>query len=184
MDKDYILAAKAVETFFDPEYNPFLPIEFTSAYDGKKDLAEPLLRAPDALSAFSDMLRAGVEPELAALEQLALQFADFLEENNGPGLAEVLRHFDPESLAAMGREFGADVWMRTTLGHSMFALMNRLEQFLRPRDVRIDIVHDDIVRFDDLLAMVRGMFRESDGRDCLVISRRDPLLQHAHRRQA
>ena len=170
MDKDYILAAKVVETFFDPEYNQFLPIEFTSAYDVKKDLAEHLLPAPELLSAFANMLRAGVEPELASLEQLALQFADFLEENNGPALAEVLRHFGSESLAAIGREFGADVWMRTTLGHSMFALMNRLEQFLRPRDVRIDIVHDNIVRFDDLLALVRGMFRESDGSDWLVIN--------------
>ena len=46
MDKNYILAAKAVEMFFDPEYNPFLPTEFTSAYDVKKDLAEGFLLAP------------------------------------------------------------------------------------------------------------------------------------------
>lgn len=48
--------------------------------------------------------------------------------------------------------------------------MNRLEQFLRPRDVRIEIVHDNIVRFDDLLGLVRGMFRESDGSDVVVIN--------------
>jgi hypothetical protein len=48
--------------------------------------------------------------------------------------------------------------------------MNRLEQFVRPRDVRIEIVHDNIVRFDDLLGLVRGMFRESDGSDFLVIN--------------
>lgn len=170
MDKEYILAAKAVETFFDPEYNHFLPVEFASAYDVKKELAEHLLPAPVLLSAFADMLRVGVEPEPSRIEQLVLQFADFLEEHNGPALAEMLRHFGPDSLADIGREFGADVWMRTTLGHSMFALMNRLEQFLRPRDVRIDIVHDNIARFDDLLALVRGMFRESDGNDLLVIN--------------
>lgn len=170
MDKSYILAAKAVETFFDPEYNHFLPMEFRSAYDVKKDLAEQLLLAPGPLAAFADMLRAGVEPEPSRIENLALQFADFIEENNGPALAEMLRHFGPESLADIGREFGADVWMRTTLGHSMFALMNGLEQFLRPREVRIEIVHDNIVRFDDLLGLVRGMFRESDGSDFLVIN--------------
>lgn len=170
MDKDYILAAKAVETFFDPEYNDFLPVEFTSAYDIKKDLAEHFLLAPDALDAFANMLRAGAEPEPAGIEKLASQFADFIEENNGPALAEILRHFGSESLADIGREFGADVWMRTTLGHSMFGLMNRLEQFLRPRDVRIEIVHDNIVRFDDLLSLVRGMFRESDGSDVVVIN--------------
>lgn len=169
MDKDYILAAKAVETFFDPAYNYFLPMAFTSAHDIKKDLAERLVLAPAALAEFADLLRAGVEPEAARIENLASQFADFLEEHNAPMLGEMLRHFGQESLADIGTEFGADVWLRTTLGHSMFALLNRLEQFLRPRDVRIDIVHDNVVRFDDLLALVRGMFRDSDGNDTLVI---------------
>ena len=45
MDKDYILAAKAVETFFDPAYNHFLPMGFTLAYDIKKDLASIFRRA-------------------------------------------------------------------------------------------------------------------------------------------
>lgn len=170
MDKDYILAAKAVETFFDPEYNHFLPMDFTSAYDVKKDIAEQLLLAPEALASFAEMLRAGVEPEPERTEGLARQFADFIERNNGPALAETLRHFSPDSLADIGREFGADVWMRTTLGHSMFALLNRLEQFLRPRNVRIEIIHDNVVRFDDLFGLVRGMFRDSDGTDVLVIN--------------
>lgn len=82
----------------------------------------------------------------------------------------MLRHFGPESLADIGSEFGTDVWMRTTLGHSMFALLNRLEHFLRPRDVRIDIVHDNVVRFEYLLGLIRGMFRDSDGSDALVIN--------------
>lgn len=170
MDKDYLLAAKAVETFFDPAYNHFLPMSFTSAYDVKKDLAEHLLLAPAALAEFADMLRSGVEPEAPRIERLASQFADFLAENNEPALAEMLRHYTPEEVEDIGSEFGADVWLRTTLGHSMFALMQRLEQFLRPRGTRIEIVHDNIVRFDDLLGMVKGMFREADGDDVLVIN--------------
>lgn len=170
MDKDYILAAKAVETFFDPAYNHFLPIEFTAEFDIKKDLAEHFVLASEELAAFGEMLRAGIPPEAARVDELAHRFADFLERNNGPALAEMLRNFDADELDDIGREFGAAVWMRTTLGHSMFALMNRLEQFLRPCNVRIEIVHDNIVRFDDLLDMVRGMFRESNGRDTLIIN--------------
>ena len=85
-------------------------------------------------------------------------------------LAEMLRHFSHESLADIGSEFGADVWMRTTVGHSMFAVMNRLEHFLRPRHIRIDIVHDNLVRFEDLFGLVRTMFRDSDGSDARVIN--------------
>lgn len=170
MDKDYLLAAKAVETFFDPEYNHFLPMSFTAAFDIKKDLAEHLLLAPSALTEFAGLLRDGVQPSPERIEGLASQFADFLEAHQAPVLANMLRHFTQEELEDIGREFGADVWMRTTLGHSMIALMQRLEQFLRPRGVRIEIVHDNIVRFEGLLGMVRGMFRESDGNDFHVIN--------------
>jgi len=165
MDKDYILAAKAVDTFFDPAYNHFFHMGLTSAFDVKKDLAESFILAPEPLAEFARMLREGVEPAPARIVNLAAQFAEFLESNRAPALAETLRHFTPEEVQAIAGEFGADVWMRTTLGHSMFALMQRLEQFLRPRGVRIDIVHDEIVRFDALLGLVRGMFREAGGND-------------------
>lgn len=170
MDKDYLLAAKAIETFFDPQYNHFLPVGFASAFEIKKELAEHLLPASEELAVFADLLRAGVEPEPKRVDELAHQFADFIEKNNGPALAEMLRHFDTDELVAMGHEFGADVWMRTTLGHSMFALMNRLAHFLRPRETRIEIVHDNIVRFDELLTITRGMFHATGDFDTLMIN--------------
>lgn len=169
MDKDYILAAKAVETFLDPEYNHLLPVEFTSSFDVKKELAEAFLLAPGALTDFADTLRAGIEPEAEQLTQIALGFANCLAGNGEPAFAEKLRHFTPEELADMGSEFGADVWLRTTLGHSMFALMQLLERFLRSRSVHIEIVHDNIVRFDALLAILSRMFRDSDGMDSMLI---------------
>lgn len=170
MDKDHLLAAKAVETFFDPAYNHFLPTSFTSAYEIKKELAEHLMLATAALAEFGDMLRSGVEPEAPRIRRLAEQFAGFLADREASATAEMPRHLTPEEVQDVGREFGADVWMRTTLGHSMFALVQRLEQFLRPRGVHIDIVHDNIVRFDDLLSMVKGMFREADATDVAVIN--------------
>lgn len=170
MDKDYIAAAKAVETFFDPAYNHFLPMGFTSDFDVKKGLTEHLLSAPSALTEFADLLRAGVEPNAARVADLASQFADVLEDSDASDFAEMLRHFGPESLADIGSEFGADVWMRTTLGHSMFAVMDRLEHFIRPLDLRVDIVHDYLARFEELLGLVRGMFRDSDGADGVIIN--------------
>lgn len=170
MDKDYLLATKAVETFFDPAYNHFFHMGFTSAFDVKKDLAESFMLAPEPLAEFAGMLREGVEPEPARIVNLASQLADFLEVNRATALAETLRHFTPEEVQDIASEFGADVWMRTTLGHSMFALMQRLEQFLRPRGVHLEIVHDEILRFDALLGLVRGMFRETDSNDVQVIN--------------
>ena len=170
MDKDYLLAAKAVETFFDPAYNHFFPMEFASAFDVKKDLAEAIMLAPELLAEFADMLRAGAEPDAARIQGLANELADFLEVNRAPALAETLRHFSSEEVQDIGSEFGADEWLRTTLGHSMFGLMERLEYFLLPKGVRIDIVHDSIVRMDNLFDSIRAMSRAPDGGGGMIIN--------------
>ena len=170
MDKDYAIAAKAVETFFDPAYNHFLPMGFTSDFDVKKGLAEHLLSAPSALGEFADLLRAGIEPDATRIVNIASQFADVLEESDACVFAEMLRHFGPDSLADIGGEFGADVWQRTTLGHSMFAVMERLGHFTMPLEIRIDIVHDHLVRFEELLGLVKGMFRDFDSTGGVIIN--------------
>lgn len=170
MDKDYLLAAKAVETFFDPAYNGALPLELAGAFDFKKDLAERLLQAPGVLSEFASMLRAGDEPDSASIERVALLLADVMTANGDLLLAEALRRITSDGYRQIGSEFGAEVWARTTLGHSMFALMERLEHFLRPRGTRVEIVQDDIPRMEDLLDIVRGMFRETDGSDIMVVN--------------
>ena len=170
IDKAYLIAAKTVETFFDPAYNTFFDMSFTSAFDVKRDFAEMFLLYPSGLAKFAEMLRSGVIPEPSEVVGLASEFADYLETNNAPRLAETLRHFSPENIDDIRKEFGLDVWMRTTLGHSMFALMQRLEHFLRLRNVRTKIIHDNIVRFDYLFETIQGMFRESDGNDISIIN--------------
>lgn len=55
--------------------------------------------------------------------------------------------------------------------------MQHLESFLRPRDLTVEILHDNIVRFDALLDMVRGTFRPSDGSDFTVVG--DRVLFHS-----
>lgn len=170
MDKDYLIAAKAVETFFDPAYNHLFPMEFASAFDVKKDLAEAFMLAPELLAEFADMLRAGAEPAAGRTQGLATGFADFLDVNRAPALAETLRNFTDEELADLGSEFGAEEWLRTTLGHSLFGLIERLESFLRPKGVRIEIVHDSIVRMDDLFDSIRAMSRVPGGGDIRIVN--------------
>lgn len=86
MDKDYLLAAKAVGTFFDPAYNESFPMALAEAYDIKKDLAEHLLQASAFLADFCDMLRSGVEPEATRIEDLVSDLADFIEANGASAL--------------------------------------------------------------------------------------------------
>ena len=91
-----------------------------------------------------------------------------MEVNRAPALAETLRHFSSEEVQDIGSEFGADEWLRTTLGHSMFGLMERLQYFLLPIGVRIDIVHDSIVRMGNLFDSIRAMSRAPDGGGVII----------------
>lgn len=169
MDKDFITGAKVVETFFDPEYNKTYPMAFAAAGDIKKDLAEAVLQSADVTQRFAAMLRAGERPPAEDVRDLASRLADHFQAGNAPVLAESLRHFSDEAVSEIRDELGADAWMRTTLGHSLPGLVQLLASFMRPRSVELEIVHDNIVRFETAFDIVRGMFRPSDGADFTVL---------------
>lgn len=165
VDKDYQTAAKIVETYFDPEYNVNLSSGFTSAFRAKKELAEMLLSDAAILREFAGWLRAGIEPPasdvLGMSDRLRKRFAAL----GAIGAADALSDFTEEGIADIQHEFAADVWLRTTTGHTLFALLQRLEGFLRLHSLEVEIVHDELVRFDALFEMMRGLFRDSDGTD-------------------
>jgi hypothetical protein len=77
--------------------------------------------------------------------------------------AAVLADVTAKGIADIQREFAVDVWLRTTTGHTLFALLQRLEGFLRLNALDVEIVHDELVRFDALFETMRGYFRDADG---------------------
>jgi hypothetical protein len=197
-DKDYQTAAKIVETFFDPEYNDNLARGFSGAFEVKKRLAEMLLTAPSIRSEFADWHRRGDEPPAQDVVRLADQLRKHFAALGETDVASVLTGFTPRGIADIQREFAADVWLRTTTGHTLFALLQRLEGFLRINTIEVDIVHDELVRFDTLFDLMRELFREADGDDThqvgaslvytsmptikglrLADSRSEPLIQTA-----
>lgn len=169
MDKDFITSAKVVETFFDPEYNQHYPMEFTAARDIKKELAEAVSHSADVRQRFADLMRAGERPSAEAVREVAARLADHFQAGNAPALADSLRHFSDEAISAIQGELGAATWMRTTVGHSLPGLVQLLEGFMRQRLVELEIVHDNLVRYEPAFDLVRGMFRPSEGADFTMV---------------
>lgn len=163
MDKDFITGAKVVETFFDPEYNRAFPMAFAAEGDIKRDLAEAVTQSPEVTQRFAEMLRAGERPSAQDVDDLARRLAGHLQAGNAPMLAESLRHFSDQAVSEIQDELAADVWLRTTLGHSLPALVQLLAGFLQPRNVQLEIVHDNVVRFETAFDIVRRMFKPSGG---------------------
>lgn len=168
-DKDYHLAAKVIETYFDPEYNPNLAPGFTGAMTVKKELAEVVLGAPAILSEFAGWIRAGSEPAADDVFRMAGQLRKHFAAVGQADAASALSGFTAEGVSGIQSEFAADAWARTTTGHTLFGLLQRLEAFLRAHDLEVEIVHDQLVRFDPLLDMMRGLFREADGPDAYQV---------------
>ena len=168
-DKDYHLAAKVIETYFDPEYNPNVAPGFTGAMTVKKDLAEVALGAPAIMSEFAVWIHSGIEPAADDVLRVAERLRVHFDACGRADAASALSGFTVEGVSDIQREFAVAPWARTTTGHTLFALLQRLEEFLRIHHLNVEIVHDQLVRFDPLLDMMRGMFREVDGSDTYQI---------------
>ncbi|MFC6150152.1 MULTISPECIES: DUF3800 domain-containing protein [Mumia] len=169
MDKDFLLAAKTVETFFDPAYNRHLDPGFTGAYEEKKQLAEELLPAKEILAEFATMHREGVVPPRERVGALAEMIAEWFELGGTQWVAETQRDYSDHELDDLRSEFGATNSMRSTTGHSLPGLMQLLEGFMRPRAIALRILHDNLTRFDDLIEFVQRLLRPPGPMDSMKL---------------
>ena len=168
-DKQYLTAAKVVETFFDPVYNHHFPTSFTGDFETKKKLAETIPDASAILDLFAEQLKSGTAPAPEVIQRLACDLAEHLTAKGRSDVGATLTDFTDEEVVCLGHEFEGETWSRTTLGHTMWALIQRLERFIRPRGFRLEIRHDNIVGHDELIQIVKRLFRPSDGDDVFVI---------------
>lgn len=169
MDKDFLLAAKTVETFFDPAYNHHFKPGFTGASEEKKRLAEELLPSREILAEFASMHREGVVPPRERVRALAELIAEWFEKGGSPWVAETQRHFSDTELDDLRSEFGATNSMRSTTGHSLPGLMQLLEGFMRPRVIALRILHDNLTRFDDVIEFVHRLLRPPGPKDSMEV---------------
>lgn len=169
MDKDYLLAAKTVETFFDPGYNHHFRGGFTGAHEEKKQLAEALLPASEILAEFAVMHQEGTVPPRERVETLAEMIADWFELRGMQWIADTQRHYSDEEVDDLRSEFGATASMRSTTGHSLPGLMQLLEGFMRPRAIALRIMHDNLTRFEDVIDFVRRLLRPSKPTDSIQV---------------
>lgn len=103
VEKRYFICAKAVETFFDPKYNPSIdPIE-THNPEVRKLRADLLYAVPESIIVeFADAFR---REDAAKIADVGAQWVQALMNNRQYGLAMQLRVSLPEIQGHMHREF-------------------------------------------------------------------------------
>jgi hypothetical protein len=90
VEKRYFICAKAVETYFDPAYNPVVEMDEIRDPDARKQRAELLyVASDDILVAFADAFRA---QDCGAIVAVGVRWADALGTSGQKGLAMQLRY--------------------------------------------------------------------------------------------
>lgn len=162
-EKRYLIAAKLVETIFDPEYNPNLPRGFTGDFHTKKQLAETLLLSLPILAQFAAWHRKGVAPGEDEFRTLIRDTARHLSTLGLQSGARSLRGIPSEGIAEMRDEIGLPNWNRTATSHTIWNVLRMLDEHASNEGSRIEVVHDNLVRFDDLIDLVQGASARPQG---------------------
>ena len=157
MDKQYAVAAKVVETFFDPLYNRHLLMGFTGDFETKKRLAEAVRLAPNLVRDFGPWLRSGSAPTGEQVRSFADDLADHLRKMGMPSFAGTISDFSEEAMNDLRGEFTAEPILRSTTWTVLWAMVAKLLDFVNERSLQVEIFQDQIVRFGPLIDMVRNL---------------------------
>ena len=156
MDKRYAMSAKIVETFFDPLYNEHFPIGFTGDFESKRGLAEAVHRAPGLVTTFAPLLRSGYRPTASEVTALAREVGKQITSAGIPSFGGTLFDFSDAAIDEIRDEFTAESIMRTTTWPMFWAMTTIVANFANDRGFEVEVLQDEMTRFEPLIAQVRG----------------------------
>lgn len=156
MDKKYAIAAKVVETFFDPLYNHHLPTGFTGDFESKKGLTEATMLAPALSAIFAPWLRSGARPAPSGVRALARALAEHLASAGIPSFASTLTDLTDDAINELSIEFEAEAMLRSTTWTMTWAMVSLVLQFVNTRGLTVEFFQDQITRFDQLVEIVKN----------------------------
>lgn len=143
VEKNYLIATKAVELFFDPLYNTRLNMSFTSEFGTKIQLAHALLADGTILKIFAGWILKPEQIDHSNVQELAALISSRLASHNYPRFAKTLMHFEANEIEGMIDELNAEVWKRTETGHTLLGVLQHVESVVRTKKVAVHIVHDE-----------------------------------------
>lgn len=147
MDKRYVIAAKIVETFLDPEYLDGAPAALTGASRYKKNLAGQVLDASELVNTFSTWWARGEAPGAERLREFALMLAQVFTKNGAIYAAGIVSKATGEGLEAMSNEIEESFSRRSTTAHSIWAILHLANGVLRELSESAEVIHDESREF-------------------------------------
>lgn len=176
IDKKYMLAAKIVESFFDPAYNPNLKNSITSSLNLKINLANFILEYDNSniLKDFLELLKNGTI-EISTIKNINERLIKLFYDENYLEVSRSLENLTDENLKNLVSEFetlsnNGENKTKLTLTmpsiHDYLGNVNYYGDFVISDD--INVIHDNLRGYDDNFSELKEIFFNNDGNNFKV----------------
>lgn len=175
MEKRFMIAAKIVETFFDPAYSGYFNNQLTWPVEIKRQLANVIVKNGED-SFFENFLKL-LNQDTIKIELMKSLRDDLSKIFESVGLMEIsvlVKNFNEESLIKMKEEFGPLVnnfgknFLTLTIP-GVIQLLHQINLFSEINDyIGVNVVHDNLRGYDSIFQTIsQNLF--SDGREIQLI---------------
>ncbi|MCB8504611.1 DUF3800 domain-containing protein [Enterococcus durans] len=175
MEKRFMIAAKIVETFFDPAYSGYFNNQLTWPVEIKRQLANVIVKNGED-SFFENFLKL-LNQDTIKIELMKSLRDDLSKIFESVGLMEIsvlVKNFNEESLIKMKEEFGPLLnnfgknFLTLTIP-GVIQLLHQINLFSEINDyIGVNVVHDNLRGYDSIFQTIsQNLF--SDGREIQLI---------------
>ena len=163
VDKEFMVAAKIVETFFDYAYNPNVNTYLTHPVELKKALANCILTSKGILAKFSELIKNGTI-DVEHLRDVSLELVTLFEGEGHVQVANALRNLNDENLLSMIDEFETvtdtgKMKNRITLTQTILVeMIKNVEIISNNRNFKVNIIHDKLRGYSEVFSEIEAIF--------------------------
>jgi len=162
VEKRYAICAKAVETYYDPVYNPAVSPHETWDPERRQERAQMLYGGPEELvAAFAEAFRTRDAKGVRAVGE---RWADYLDGAGKRVDAEELRRCLPDIEVNVAREFEAFAAPETLRGYDSLnmPILHQVFQTIEQNVPECEIVHDECASFEPVYKHVFELTKNAD----------------------
>lgn len=185
VEKKYMLGAKIVETFFDPEYNHNLNKGYTHPGQWKIDLACKIAKCEEVLEEFSKIITYK-DNTLAQIKSVYAVLKDYLYKCGEKENALLLENLCNEQLKEMLDEFdvmtnkGANRSGLSLVPPMLNELLKNVELYAGIADSTVFVVHDELRGDDNIFQLLENIHFNQYKTEPEIVEDRVMLIGYPH----
>ena len=160
IEKKYLLCAKLVESYMDPEYNNILSYKYLWDRELKMDIANYIYELGLDLQEFNNVyLNHGINNVDKINKLTIIRDSIIAKLDTNSLLYKVFSTIDNKCLELIINEFDCeDKSINSVVTTSLIALLHKVYPFIRGSNCKLEVIYDKLVRFDKVFEHINSSF--------------------------